>query len=132
MLRFVQFGSLFLSEFLNSGIDDLPKAFREMYFDVKGCRRILRMYSGILNLRKILKYQDKDSKGFLKKFYILSKVAACTYFNIDTLKVFMYHFFRHKKKARRKIAIVGYYSFIFGEFFKLIISNKKHVLTLLS
>jgi len=73
------------------------------------------MFSGVLNLRKIVTYNKKDSKGILKFVYLASKIFAFTLYGAESLRVFFYHFGHEYTNFRDKLGIFYNYNFILGE-----------------
>ena len=74
------------------------------------------MFSGVLNLRKIVTYNQKDSKGILKFVFLISKIFAFTLYGAESLRVFFYHFGNDYQIFREKLGVFYNYNFIFGKF----------------
>ena len=83
-MRILQYGCLIGSKVFEDEAPVISFDLQRSHDVLQSSRRYLRLFYSLFNLRRILRYNNKDSKGFLRKMYIFSKFLAFGFYGVDS------------------------------------------------
>jgi len=105
-MRIIQYGCITLSKFFEDDAPLLSADLLQSHDVIQKSRKYLRILYSVFNLKKILKYHQRDSTSFLRKVYILSKFIVMAYYATDSFQTVGNHFFFSNSKLVRRISII--------------------------
>lgn len=84
------------------------------YYHMRVTRRHMRIFYSVFNLRKIIKSKDKDTKSFLRRLYLVSKICAFLYYAMDTFLTLAKYIIGPKTRLMKSINFIKLSFFVMG------------------
>ena len=114
LLRILEYLSLCSEDYLNVTRDkNVSNDYLFAYSKIKQSRKLLRMFFSLWNLRKLLKYRNKDPLKIQKACYYLSKICGIVFYFLESITALL-DITKYAARGNEKIKRIRFIFWIIG------------------